>query len=207
MLRLITPVIALGLMACAGDAEETDTVNAEAVEAATEAAAQFGLEVGSAAPDISLTNAAGETVTLADLAGERGTVIYFNRSVDWCPFCQVQTMEIDTFARYFDERGYGVAVITYDEVDELAAFAERRRVSLPLLSDPQSALVDAFDIRDPNYTDPEHYAYGVPYPITFVINTDGIITAKYWHEPGYGEMRGYAERISVADVLMSLSEG
>lgn len=207
MLRKLTPLLALGVIACAGDAEETETVNTEAVEAASEAAAQFGLDVGTAAPDISLMNASGETVTLADLAGENGTVLYFNRSVDWCPFCQVQTMEVDTFARYFDERGYGVAVVTYDSVEELAAFAERRRVSMPLLSDPDSALVDAFDIRDPNYTDPEHYAYGVPYPITFVIDTDGIITAKYWHEPGYGEMRGYAERISVADVLMSLSEG
>jgi peroxiredoxin len=204
MIRLVLPVLALGLLACSGSPEAEQPANEAALRASAEAADSIGLSVGSVAPPIVLSDVNGDVVSLADLAGENGTVIYFNRSVDWCPYCQVQVMELDTFSRQFANRGYGLAVITNDSQEILHAFAERRSVSIPLLSDPDSSLVSAFDIRDPVYTDPDHYAFGVPYPITFVIDPDGNITHKLWHEPGFGEMRGYRERISVRDVLSVL---
>ena len=204
MIRFLTPFAALGLLACSGSPEATPPANEAALTASAEAADSIGLPIGSIAPAIELSDASGNVISLDDLAGENGTVLYFNRSVDWCPYCQVQVMELDTFSSQFSNRGYGLAVITYDSPDTLQMFAERRSVSISLLSDPDSSLVSAFDIRDPVYTDPDHYAFGVPYLITFVINPDGIITHKLWHEPGFGEMRGYRERISIRDVLSLL---
>jgi len=206
MIRLLSPVVALGVLACSGSLEATPPANEAALSASAEAADSIGLSIGSMAPPIVLSDINGNVVSLAELAGENGTVIYFNRSVDWCPYCQVQVMELDTFSGQFANRGYGLAVITYDSAEILQAFAERRSVSIALLSDPDSSLVSAFDIRDPAYTDPDHYAYGVPYPITFVIDPDGVITHKLWHEPGFGEMRGYRERISVRDVISLLED-
>ncbi len=182
----------------------SDPVHAQAAEAAAEAAAPFGPEVGETAPAVSLRDSTGETRTLADLAGEAGLVVYFNRSLDWCPICQAQTLEVDAVASGFAERGYAVAVVTYDAPEVLARFDARREVSLTLLSDRGSAVIDAFDIRDPVYDDPGSRAYGVPYPIAFVLGPDGVVKAKLWHEAGLGEQRGYATRITPEDVFDTL---
>ena len=204
MLRYLSPVLALGLFACSAE-PESPTINTDALEAASAAAEVIGLPIGSQVPDIRLQDARGQEQTWADFAGENGTVVYFNRSLDWCPFCQVQVMDVNAAARRFEAEGYGVVVITYDPVETLRMFSVERMIGIPLLSDPESDLVDAFDIRDPVYTDPESMAYGVPYPITFVIDPDGVITGKYWHEPGLGERRGYRERITVDDVIGTLA--
>jgi len=205
MIRLLSPAFALGLLACSAE-PESPIINTEALEAASSAAEIIGLPIGSQVPSISLQNAAGQEQAWADLSGENGVVVYFNRSLDWCPFCQVQVMEVNAAAGRFEAEGYGVVVITYDPVETLHMFSDERMIDIPLLSDPDSSLVDAFDIRDPVYADPESMAYGVPYPITFVISSDGVITGKYWHEPGFGERRGYRERITVDDVIGALDE-
>lgn len=75
---------------------------------------------------------------------------------------------------------------------------------MTLLSDSDSAVIDAFDIRDPIYADPDHIAHGVPYPIAFAIGPDGRVVGKYWHEAGLGEQRGYAVRVTAQDVLADL---
>jgi peroxiredoxin len=203
MFKYLTPVLALGLFACSGGGD-TPPENSAALESASEAAETLGPSVGSAMPAFRLADGNGEMQTLADVAGDNGTVIYFNRSLDWCPFCQTQTMEVNAAADQFAALGYGVVTITYDSVDIIQDFAERRSIGITLLSDPESTLVDALDIRDPVYTDPDSMAYGVPYPITFIVNAESVITHKLWHEPGYGNQRGYRERISVGDVLSVL---
>lgn len=171
---------------------------------ASAAAETFGPAVGQAAPSFSLPDSAGEARTLADLAGPRGLVLYFNRSLDWCPICLRQTIELNEAVEAFRAAGWGVAVLTYDPVDTLARVKDQRALEVTLLSDADSAVIDAFDVRDPIYADPEHIAHGVPYPIAFAIRPDGTIAGKYWHEAGLGQQRGYAVRVSAEDVLADL---
>ena len=45
-----------------------------------------------------------------------------------------------------------------------------------MLSDQPSAVIDAFGLRDPQYT--EGRAIGVPYASVFVVDKDGTIIAK-----------------------------
>lgn len=171
---------------------------------AQDAAADLGLATGMQAPEFRLADADGEMRSLAQIAGENGAVIYFNRSLDWCPYCQAQVIELDGDAGEFSRRGYGLAVVTYDPVGTLSEFSLDRGIDLTLLSDPDSAMVDAFGVRDPMYADPEHFAWGVPYPVTFVLGPDGVILAKFWHEPGLGQEGGYRSRIDTNDVLTVL---
>lgn len=175
-----------------------------ALEAAQTAADPFGPAVGSAAPAFEVVDASGAPRRVADLSGENGVVVYFNRSLDWCPICLRQTLEVDAARDAFAERGYGLAVLTHDSAETLARAAERREIALTLLSDEGSQTIDAFDIRDPVYADPSHRAHGVPYPITFVLSPEGEVKAKFWHEAGLGDQRGYAVRVSVEDVLAGL---
>ena len=173
-------------------------------DAAAEAAASFGPAIGERAPALDVVDADGDVRTLESLMGERGVVLYFNRSLDWCPICLRQTIELEESVDAFVEAGWPVAVLTYDPAATLAQVAERRGLSMTLLSDEGSETIDAFGVRDPIYADPDHLAYGVPYPITFVIDRDGVVVAKFWHEAGLGQARGYATRISAADVLAAV---
>ena len=45
-----------------------------------------------------------------------------------------------------------------------------------MLSDEQSAVIDAFGLRDPQYT--EGRAVGVPYASVFVVDENGTIIAR-----------------------------
>lgn len=176
-----------------------------AISAASEAAEAFGPAVGEAAPGFTLVDSAGAERTLANLSGSEGVLIYFNRSLDWCPICLRQTLEANAIVDQFEAAGWNVAVLTYDSADTLATVKERRELDLILLSDPESAVIDAYGVRDPIYADPDHMAHGVPYPIAFAIASDGEIVGKYWHEAGLGERRGYATRVTAEDVLADLN--
>ena len=193
---IISAIAMLFISACAPDASMQ----------AQERAEGFGLAVGDAFPDVTVVDATGVERAFSDLTGENGLVIYFNRSIDWCPYCQAQVIDVNAAANEFAERGYSVAVLTYDPAETLSEYADWRDITIALLSDPDSALIDAFNVRDPLYADPEHFAYGVPYPVTFVIGPNGVIDAKLWHEAGYGADGGYRERVSVRDVLNMIDE-
>ncbi len=199
MLRVIAAAALATFALVPAQAQQTAT------EASMEAAAEFGPAVGSIAPSFSVTDATGASRTLTDLSGPEGTVIYFNRSLDWCPICLRQTLEIEAALEDFDAAGWSVAVLTYDSAETLAQVADRRELSVTLLGDNSIEVIDAFGVRDPIYADPDHMAHGVPYPVAFAIRTDGTIAAKFWHEAGLGERRGYATRVSTDDVLSALT--
>lgn len=173
----------------------------DSLDVAADAARAFGPELGHADPELVATDASGAPRTLESLMGEDGVVIYFNRSLDWCPICLRQTLELETHVEAFAETGWPVAVLTYDDAETLGQIADRRSLTMALLSDADSRTIDAYGVRDPIYADPEHMAHGVPYPITFVIDREGVVVAKFWHEAGLGEQRGYATRITAEDIL------
>jgi AhpC/TSA family/Thiol:disulfide interchange protein DsbD, N-terminal len=90
-------------------------------------------------------------------------------------------------------RGIGVAAISYDSIAILKAFAERRGIGFPLLSDPGSAVIRSFGLLNPEY--PEgNLAHGVPYPGSFLTDAKGVIRAKYFEKT-------YAERRTAGSIL------
>ena len=88
--------------------------------------------------------------------------------------------------------GYGVAALSYDSPAALAHFSKRKQLSIPLLSDPDSKIIDAFGIR--NETIKSGFAMGVPHPGLFLIDAAGKVEAKYFEED-------YRERITVSSIL------
>ena len=99
------------LPAAAATAQETNDAamavkSAEAEKYAEAAeAVRVGPVVGQPAPAVTLAGPEGD-VTLADLAGEKGTVIAFFRSADWCPYCQKQLVDLKEAAMPLDELGW-----------------------------------------------------------------------------------------------------
>lgn len=123
----------------------------------------------------------GTPRTLASLMGEKGLVLFFFRSADWCPFCQAQMMDLNTAVAGMESRGYKLAGISYDMPEIQKTFIERRMIHYTLLSDPKSEIIDRYKLRDPQYP-PGNFAYGVPRPIIFVLDKNGVVKAKLYED-------------------------
>ncbi len=145
-------------------------------------AEDLGPAIGTTAPDIGTRlDQSGKPHQLSDLMGRNGLVLFFYRSADWCPFCQAQLVEINTGVPEIEKRGYRVAGLSYDSPEILQAATVKRKLTYTLLSDPKSEIIDRYNLRDPQYP-PGSFAYGVPRPIIFVLDTHGVIKAKFFEE-------------------------
>ena len=143
---------------------------------------EFGPPIGVKVPDIGTPpDQTGTQRSLPSLMGEKGLVLFFFRSAEWCPFCQAQMMDLNTAVDAIGRRGYKMAGISFDNPQILSTFIERRSIKYTLLSDPKSEIIDRYKLRDPQYAQGS-FAYGVPRPIIFVLDRNGTIKAKLYEE-------------------------
>lgn len=163
--------------------------------------AAFGPEPGANLADVLVAPDAMEMErTVAELAGENGLVLYFSRSVDWCPFCKAQALDINEHFDDFAERGYNVAILTTDAPRKLARYERRSEPRTTMLADPDSTIITALGLLDPSF--PEgHRSHGLPYPTTLVLSPDATVEAKLFLEETLGENGAFRERVTVDDVL------
>jgi peroxiredoxin len=157
---------------------------------------EIGPAVGAHIPPLAAIDSTGQPRTLANLSGPKGLVLVFFRSARWCPFCQHQLLDLRNVQADLEKRGYALAALSYDQAEPLGAFAKKWDVHYVLLSDPKSAMIDAFDIRDPQYP-PGSFAFGVPKPAIFVIDRRGVVRAKVARE-------GYQIRPSNPEILAAV---
>ena len=102
------------------------------------------LAAGDTAPDFALEADDGETVRLSDLRGSR-VVVYFYPKDD-TPGCTKQACEIrDSYADY-EAAGARVYGISRDDAESHRRFREKYSLPFPLLSDPDHAVADAYDV-------------------------------------------------------------
>ena len=103
-------------------------------------------------------------------------------------------MELEQNRDEFRKLGLGVAAASYDSVAILHNFAERKGVHFPLLSDPDSKVIRELGIL--NETVPkDNPFFGIPYPGSFVLDSKGVIVAKYFEDD-------YKQRYTSADILV-----
>jgi peroxiredoxin len=157
----------------------------------------LGPAVNAKAPDIGTPlDQTGKPRSLASLMGAKGLVLFFVRSVVWCPFCQAQLMELASGLKDIERRGYRMVGISYEKSEVQKEFVERRKVGYTMLSDPKSEIIDRYKLRDPQYP-PGDFAYGVPRPIIFILDKNGVIKAKLYEDT-------YTKRPPLALVLETL---
>lgn len=173
---------------------------ASAQMAATE---NIGPEVGTVLDmDFAATDQTGTPQSFDSFVGENGAVIAFYRSAKWCPFCQMQLIDLNTNAvKSIKAKGYGLAGISYDKTSDLERFHRKWRVEFPLLSDEGSKMIDALGLRNPDYEE-GHYAHGVPYPVILVLDKDKKVVAKLMRE----SYRERPEPEVILETLDSLNE-
>ena len=89
------------------------------------------------------------------------------------------------------EKDTQVIAISYDSVEVLAKFADRRKITFPLLSDPDSKTIRAYGLLN---KEAKGKVEGIPYPGTMLIGEDGVIRAKLFVE-------GYKDRHSTDELI------
>jgi peroxiredoxin len=142
----------------------------------------LGPAVGTKVPTIGMPlDETGKPRSLGSLMGKNGMVFFFFRSVIWCPFCQAQLMDLNSGVAAIEKRGYSLVGISYDVPSAEANVIAKRGLKFTLLSDPKSEVIDRYKLRDPQYK-LGNMAYGVPRPIIFILNRDGVIKAKLYED-------------------------
>ena len=132
-------------------------------------------------------------------------------------------MELQDQLETLKEQGLGVAAISYDSVEVLSDFAQRRGITFPLLADDDSSVITEFGILNTvaaegvgdNADDPDVQAdvakyvsafgansmiVGTPYPGTFMVDGDGKVTSRFFEE-------FYRERNTTTNVMLKLGMG
>ena len=99
--------------------------------------------------------------------------------------------------RYDDIRkqGLGLIAISYDLPETLKKFADSRGISFPLISDSGSAIIKRYGILN-EQQEPGTRSYGIPHPGTFIVDRNGVVTARFFED-------AYQERYTAAAILVA----
>jgi peroxiredoxin len=184
---------------------------------------KLGPQPGETVPDFSLVDQSGKTWTRKSILGPKGALLLFFRSADWCPYCKTQLLDLQARAAGLRAAGFGVAAISYDPRDVLAAFCTQHGITYPLLSDAGSVTIKRYGILNtfadlglgPDKDDPDVKAAvqryvagngasprmsGIPFPGTFVLDPAGRVTARYFDDY-------YVERSTVSNIMLKMGRG
>lgn len=157
-----------------------------------------GVEVGAQIPAIATVDQHGKQQSFDTLKGAKGMTLVFVRSVEWCPFCQRQVIELSENAKKFKDAGYPVVTISYDSAEKLAQFEDKFKITLPMLSDSRSDIIKAFGIFNENYAKGT-MAYGTPFPGVYIVKADKTVKAKFFKE-------GVQDRPAIKELLSAVEE-
>jgi thioredoxin-dependent peroxiredoxin len=133
------------------------------------------LKAGDKAPEFTLTDQHGDDLTLSSQRGRR-VLVYFYPKAD-TPGCTKQACGLNEILG--DIGATVVLGISPDKPSKQAKFAEKYGLGFPLLSDPDHAVAEAFDVWK------EKSMYGRRYMgierSAFLIDPDGTI-AEAWYK-------------------------
>jgi len=168
----------------------------------------LGPDTGTAIPhDLSLMSTNGEVENFDNLKGDNGMAIFFVRSFDWCPYCQKQAIEVNGLASEFRDRGINPIFISYDTPAIQKNFYDRHKFTVPILSDAENDVINAFDVLNADSISERSPLYGYPHPIVFLISPDGIIRDKLYIENENSPIgSSYKERPEIDVILTAIDE-
>ena len=105
-------------------------------------------------------------------------------------------------SKKLEEAGVKVVGVSYDSVEVLKGFADKQKITFPLLSDPDGKTILAYSLKNQEMAGKKFGKVdldGVPYPGTLLVDKEGVIRAKLFVD-------GYKDRHSV-DELIKAVEG
>ncbi len=147
------------------------------------------LKAGDSAPDFSLTDLLGNTVSLSALLGCGPVVISFYRG-NWCPYCSLEIQALTELYPEIIKLGASLIAISPQKPDRMQA----SDAPFPLVSDPGSKVAEGYGLafRLPDELRPVYERLGhplskvnaasdwvLPIPATYIIDEDGRIVLSF----------------------------
>jgi len=173
---------------------------------------ESALKVGARAPDFTLKDAKGASVTLSSLLKSGPVVLTWYRGA-WCPYCNLQLRAYQEALPEIKAAGGQLAAISPQLPDESLSSAEKQNLEFPVLSDvgnkvahqygvayklPES-LVEAFkgrmDLANRNGDD----SWELPLGVTYVIGRDSKVAYAFVHAD-------YRKRAEPAEIIQAVKQ-
>lgn len=141
------------------------------------------------APPFELMSVDGARVRLADLTARGAVVLSFYRGV-WCPYCNLDVRELESYADRIRSTGASLVAITPQTAANSRKLIADHNVSFPVLHDPGNVVANQFGLlyQLPDYLIELYKQLGVdlsafnddgswtlPVPARFVVDRDGNI--------------------------------
>lgn len=133
------------------------------------------LQAGTKAPDFSLLDQDGKMHTLSDYKS-RKVILYFYPK-DNTPGCTKQACGFSELYPQFEEKGAVVLGVSKDSVASHKKFQEKYALGFTLLSDPELACIQAYDV----WQEKKNYgkvSMGVV-RTTYLIDEEGVIVKTF----------------------------
>lgn len=193
------------------DVQATMATATEALE--TAGLSEQALTVGDVAPDFTLPDATGQSVSLSELLKQGPVVINFYRG-EWCPYCNLELRAFQNLLPEFKQADANLVAISPELPDHSLSVTEKHSLDFSVLSDVgnkvsrQYGLVFVLDKSlQPIYENfgidiPENNgddSYELPMPATYVIDQSNRIRYAFAEAD-------YTQRAEPQDVLAVVNE-
>ncbi|HEX6471859.1 MAG TPA: thioredoxin-dependent thiol peroxidase [Streptosporangiaceae bacterium] len=142
------------------------------------------LQPGDVAPGFTLPDADGNQVSLASLRGRRVIVYFYPAAMT--PGCTKEAIDFRDALPELAAAGVAVIGISPDKEPRLAKFRDRDELTFPLLSDPDTKVLQAYGA----YGEKKLYGKLTVGVIrsTFVIDPDGKVEKAYYNVKATGHV-------------------
>jgi peroxiredoxin len=130
-------------------------------------------------------------------------------------------VELQSRVNELRQKGVGLAAISYDRPEILAAYTKQHGITFPLLSDAGSATIKRYGILNPvpewaigpdkddpavktevqkyvSVVNPTAAMVGISFPGTFILDRQGRVTSRYFED-------FYIERNTISSIMMRLN--
>lgn len=151
------------------------------------------LQAGDRAPDFTLTDQDGASVSLADYAGTKVVVYFYPAAMT--PGCTTQACDFRDSLSSLASAGYQVLGVSKDSPAKLKEFQQHDGVNFPLLSDQDLAVHHAYG------TWGEKNSYGKMITgvlrSTFVIDEGGAVSLALYNVKATGHVASLRKKLGI----------
>lgn len=151
------------------------------------------LVAGDTAPNFTLADQDGASVSLSDFAGEN-VVVYFYPAAS-TPGCTTQACDFRDNINSLKAAGYQVLGVSKDGTDALKKFQSEQGLNFPLLSDPELTVHNAYGA----YGEKNSYGKIITGVLrsTFVVEGDGSLKLALYNVKATGHVASLRKKLGV----------
>src|ERR1041385_4873342 len=135
---------------------------------------EYKIGLGSSAPDFSLPDENGKTVSLSDFREKQNALLLFVRG-DWCPTCHIMLRTYEKNNEQFKKKNVMVMAIGPDPQGVNKQMVEKLSLSFRILADDKQEALNLYGIQFLEPIMGQTYEVGSPLPASILVDKKGTI--------------------------------